>query len=119
MIALEALFVRLGLRLPNTRCRAPVPHFQDLSLALRAAVAAEKDNLEIYARVSPGARYREIAAEIGKLQRDCREQHLPALRECAIANSNSANRLPPSRAARLKFSGRPDVPRAQHGVAAR
>ncbi|MGZ5091100.1 MAG: hypothetical protein ACXWIP_07995 [Burkholderiales bacterium] len=105
MIALEALFVRLGLRLPNTRCRAPVPHFQDLSLALRAAIAAEKDNLAIYARVSAGARDAEIAAEIGKLQRDCREHHLPALQGCAIANSNSANRLPPSRAARPNSAG--------------
>jgi hypothetical protein len=33
--ALEALFVRTGLRLPNTRCRESVPHFKNMTQAVK------------------------------------------------------------------------------------
>ena len=81
--ALEALFVRYGLPLPNTRRRMAVAHFQSLAQAFEACIAAETGNVELLERLHACTSQPDILAEITNLTRASRDGHLPALCACA------------------------------------
>ena len=77
--ALEALFTRFGMRLPNTRCREPVPHFETFGLAVRAARALERENIDLYERLHAAATDPALRDELRNLQLLASDTHQPAL----------------------------------------
>ena len=79
VLALEALFVRHDIRLPNTRSREPVPHFDTIEQALAAAHFAELARIRSYERLHAAAQDPEIRAAMLDLERASRDERLPAI----------------------------------------
>ena len=101
VLALEALFMRHDIRLPNTRSREAVPHFHTIEQALAAAHFAELERIRNYGRLHAAAQDPEIRAAMLDLERASRDERLPAIelsqRAMASPEGHGSRPAPPAK----------------------
>jgi rubrerythrin len=81
--ALQSLFERYGLEIPENRWPTRVPRFASLREACEASIQAEIENSNLYDRLLRSTSRPDILAVLRNLQRASQERHLPAFRRCA------------------------------------
>ena len=81
--ALTSLFDRYGLATPNNPWVGKVPRYDSLQSACEAAVEAEIENVELYARIMPASNREEILAVFRNLRDASQQRHLVAFKRCA------------------------------------
>ena len=80
--ALEALFARFGLSLPEDRWAGRVETPASLAAACAAAVAGEIENGEMYERLLAAISHPAVRTVMLRLQAASRDNHLPAFSRC-------------------------------------
>jgi hypothetical protein len=85
--ALEGLFERYGLPLPDNPWRGRVPRYASLREACEAGVAAEIANAALYDRLLRSTARGDILTVFRNLQEASQQRHLPAFRRCAAHRS--------------------------------
>jgi hypothetical protein len=80
--ALQALFARYELPIPENSWVDRVPGYGNLQDACAAGIDAEIENERLYVRLLASTQRPEILAVFRNLQEASRERHLPAFRRC-------------------------------------
>jgi rubrerythrin len=81
--ALQSLFQRYGLEVPENPWPGRVQRFASLREACEAGIQAEIENSALYERLLRSTSRPDILAVLRNLQRASQERHLPAFRRCA------------------------------------
>lgn len=81
--ALETLFERYGLDVPENEWVGRVPEFDTVNDACHAGVEAEIENAALYDRLFPMVEHEDIFEVFHKLRDASQEKHLPAFERCA------------------------------------
>lgn len=81
--ALQSVFARFGLPVPENPWTGKATRYASLQQACEAAVAAEIANRDLYERLLQATRRPEILAVFRNLQEASAERHLAAFRRCA------------------------------------
>jgi hypothetical protein len=85
--ALQRLFVRYGLRVPENPWLRKVARYGSPSEACEAGVTAEIANAALYERLLASTQRTDILAVFRNLQGASQQRHLPAFRRCAARES--------------------------------
>ena len=80
--ALEGLFHRYGIDLPDNPWSGGVARYESIREACRAAVAAEVENAALYDRLLAGTDRPDVQRVYRRLQEASQQRHLPAFRRC-------------------------------------
>lgn len=80
--ALLSLFQAYRLPIPDDPWPARVTAPETVEMACLAAVAAERDNLEMYQRLLASTPERDVRLVLENLQAASRDRHLPAFERC-------------------------------------
>lgn len=81
--ALQRLFQRYGVPIPENTWVGKAPRFASLKEACEAGVTAEVDNAALFERLLQSTNREDILAVFQNLQRASQQRHLPAFRRCA------------------------------------
>jgi hypothetical protein len=81
--ALTSLYDRYGVETPANPWVGKVPRYDSLQSACEAAVEAEIENVELYARIMPASDRAEILAVFRNLRDASQQRHLAAFKRCA------------------------------------
>jgi hypothetical protein len=96
--ALQALFRRYGLPIPESHWQGKVARYATLRAACEAGVASEIANASMHDRLLAASERPEVREVLPRLQSASQRRHLPALRHCAAGDgADQAGHRPPRR----------------------
>lgn len=90
--ALQGLFVRYGLQVPQNPWHRRVKRYASLREACEAGVAAEIANADLYNRLLAATGRVDVLAVFRNLQQASQQRHLPAFRRCVARESGALGR---------------------------